>query len=149
MAEDDDATTERTTPGEPLLSTVYASVANEPFSEVSLALLLTISRANNEAVGITGTLIYRDQQFMQALEGPASAVRTALATISADPRHHDVWVLLEEPITERRYPQWSMRYQTLSDADVSAAPAWFGSPDSDTQRAASRADELVAWFTSR
>ena len=86
-----------------LLSIVYSSVATVPFSEVDLALLLSMSRLNNQARGLTGVLLHADGQFMQALEGPEWAVRSILATIAADPRHTGVWTLDEESITARRF----------------------------------------------
>lgn len=132
-----------------LLSIVYSSVATEPFTEVDLALLLAISRMNNESRGLTGVLLHRDGQFMQALEGPAGAVRTALRTIAADPRHTGVWTLAEERIAERRFGSWAMGYRPLSETDLQDAPDWFGSPEALDQRDGSRAGELLAWFRSR
>jgi hypothetical protein len=135
-------------PGE-LLSIVYSSVATGPFTEVDLALLLAVSRMNNESRGLTGLLLHRDGQFMQALEGPVGAVRTALRTIAADPRHSGVWTLAEERITERRFGSWSMGYQPISETDLTEAPAWFGSPEALEERSGTRAGELLAWFRAR
>jgi len=135
-------------PGE-LLSIVYSSVATGPFTEVDLALLLAISRMHNESRGLTGLLLHRDGQFMQALEGPPDAVRRALRTIAADPRHSGVWTLAEERITERRFGSWAMGYQQMSETDLAEAPAWFGSPEALEDRSGTRAGELLAWFRAR
>ena len=132
-----------------LVSVVYASTATVAFSEIDLALLLALSRTNNEPRGLTGLLLHRDGQFMQALEGPERAVRATLARIAADPRHTGVWILAEEPIVARRFGSWSMGYRGLSTADVSAAPAWFGSSEATPDRDESRAGELLAWFHDR
>lgn len=132
-----------------LISLVYSSAASVPFSEMDLALLLATSRMNNESRGLTGQLLYRDGQFMQALEGPARAVRTVFTTIAADPRHTSVWTLDEQTISARRFGSWAMGYRALSEADVAAAPAWLGSPEALQQHDASRAVELLDWFRSR
>jgi hypothetical protein len=132
-----------------LLSLVYSSAASAPFSEIDLALLLATSRMNNESRGLTGQLLFRDGQFMQALEGPARTVRAVFRTIAADPRHMGVWTLDEQAIPHRRFGSWAMGYRALSEADVAAAPAWFGSPEALQQRDASRAEELLDWFRSR
>jgi hypothetical protein len=132
-----------------LLSIVYASTATVPFDETDLALLLGVSRMNNEPRGLTGLLLHRNGQFMQALEGPERAVRAVLRTITADTRHTGVWVLHEETIDERRFGSWAMGYRALSSTDAAAAPAWFGSPEALEERTHSRADELLGWFRSR
>lgn len=132
-----------------LMSIVYGSTATVPFSEADLALLMTVSRTNNEPLGLTGLLLHRDGQFMQALEGPERAVRTTLARIAADPRHTGVWTLAEEPITARRFGSWAMGYRGLSDAEVYSAPAWFGSEQEALGQDDSRAGALLAWFRDR
>jgi hypothetical protein len=132
-----------------LLSLVYSSTAAVPFSEMDLALLLATSRLNNEARSLTGVLLYRDGQFMQALEGPEHTVRAVFATIAADPRHEGVWTLDERPIEHRGFGSWAMGYRALTEADVAAAPSWFGSPEALEQRDSSRAEELLAWFRGR
>ena len=144
----DEVTDENGYPDE-LLSIVYSSVATGPFSEVDLALLLAVSRMNNEARGLTGVLLHRDGQFMQALEGPTGAVRRALRTIAADPRHTGVWTLAEERISERRFGSWAMGYQPISETDLAEAPAWFGSPEALEEQSGTRAGELLAWFRAR
>jgi hypothetical protein len=140
---------ERAADGGALLSIVYASTATVPFSELDLALLLAVSRANNEPHGLTGLLLHRDGQFMQALEGPERSVRTTLARIAADPRHTGVWTLAEEPIAERRFGSWAMGYRALSTVEATTAPAWFGSTDGSLGRDESRASALLAWFRDR
>ena len=131
------------------LSIVYSSIATVPFSEVDLALLLSVSRMNNAAKGITGLLLHRDGQFMQALEGPIGAVRSTLRTIGNDARHREIWTLDEEYITDRRFGSWSTGYRPLTETDLAEAPSWFGSPEALDEHSGSRAGELLAWFRAR
>lgn len=129
-----------------LLTLVYSSVATVPFSEIDLALLLSVSRLNNEAHRLTGVLLHRDGRFMQALEGPAHAVRATVRRIAADPRHTDLRILDEEYVDERRYGSWAMGYQVPTEADLATTPAWFGSPEALDEHDGTRADHLLAWF---
>jgi len=96
-----------------LLSLVYCSTATRPFGQRELSDLLATSRANNEAHDITGMLLHRDGEFVQILEGDRYDVEKLMASIGRDPRHTDVRVLLEEPLHERRFDDWTMGYQAL------------------------------------
>ena len=67
---------------------VYASIANEDFSQGQLLELLATSRRNNEQSGITGMLLYNERRFPQVLEGNEAAVSATSARIERDPRHY-------------------------------------------------------------
>ena len=66
--------------GTALLSVVYSSTAVVPFSDHDLFELLEHSRENNARDGLTGMLLYRDERFLQVLEGPEEAVRRLRAS---------------------------------------------------------------------
>ena len=97
----------------PLIALVYVSASRELMSDEALDEILTVSRANNGSLGLTGMLLYYDGAFMQALEGPEQAVHQMVARISRDPRHGGMITLLEEYIAERYFPEWSMGYHRL------------------------------------
>ncbi len=99
---------------------VYVSSARTTFSEAELEQLLTKSRAANEAVGVTGLLLYHDGNFIQALEGPKKCVEAVLQRIEKDPRHGNVLVLIQEEDEERVFGDWSMgyvRYRELPEGE--------------------------------
>lgn len=100
---------------------VYSSTAVRPLSEAELEELLRNSRANNQRLGVTGMLLYKDGRFMQALEGEETVVRTLLQKIAADPRHYDVRLLDEGFTEEREFSEWSMGFERL-DGDGLEAP---------------------------
>ena len=97
----------------PLVSVVYCSSATRPFRAEELGDLLEASRAHNSEHDITGMLLYRSGEFVQILEGPRSGVDALMEKIGRDPRHTDVRVLIEEPLHERRFADWTMGYQSL------------------------------------
>lgn len=96
-----------------MISVLYMSTAKLPFTEQELSELLTKSRRNNERAGVTGMLLYKDLNFMQAVEGPEAAVDGLLQKIGQDPRHCGMVTLLREPIEERAFAEWSMGFVDL------------------------------------
>lgn len=94
-----------------MLSLTYLSSATELMGEADLEQLLTSIRPKNAARGLSGMLLYSGGNIIQTLEGPETAVRETYAQISTDRRHRGLIVMLEEPIRERVFPDWSMGYR--------------------------------------
>lgn len=144
--------TSTTTEG--LLSVLYTSNARTPFGDDDLAELLAQSRASNAAKDLTGMLLYRGGRFVQVLEGPEQTVRDIVATIGADPRHSDMRVLIEQPITHREFRDWTMGYQPIVET-TGDAPAGFRDTFDDLENAEDpsatlrAARELSLWFRVR
>ena len=103
---------------------VYISSAVVPFTKAQLLDLLAKSRENNEKSGLTGLLLYKDGNIMQALEGEEDAVRTTHARIERDSRHRGLLTLLQGPIAERQFPEWSMGLRDLRSPEVMSAPGF-------------------------
>ncbi len=103
-----------------LMRLAYASKATfeespiEQGIEPNVARILMSSRTNNAQSEIVGGLYYGDGRFFQYLEGEEESVRKLYDKISKDQRHTDVTTLLEEPIDERTFASWSMKYVPLS-----------------------------------
>lgn len=140
------------------MSIVYASTATQPFSGEDLGELLTISRNNNDRLGLTGMLLYRSGRFLQVLEGPESAVKERMDVIGDDPRHTAVRVLLHENLDSRQFPDWTMGYEPITDSMAEAMPGYrttFSDSDRDTgededPNASLRGlRELIRWFQER
>lgn len=103
---------------------VYVSSATHLFSKEELMGLLNQARLNNERVGITGMLLYKDGDFLQLIEGEEASVRRLYKTIEADPRHRSTIVLSEEPCQERLFTDWSMGFRDLSDPSLKQMPGF-------------------------
>ena len=97
---------------------VYASTANETFSDDELADLLNESRETNERLDLTGALLYRNGRFAQILEGPEKAVRAVYASIVADSRHCDISLVVDDAITVRKFADWTMAYRPAANSSV-------------------------------
>ncbi len=93
---------------------VYVSAAVTWFSESELRALLTSARFRNEHASITGMLVYKDGNFMQALEGPEAAVRALYRRIETDRRHNGL-VVLDCGVQEtRQFARWNMAFHDIS-----------------------------------
>ena len=143
-----------TTDDTALISLVYTSTASAPFRETALAHLLDQARASNGARDITGMLLYRGERFIQVLEGPAHIVRRLARTIGQDARHRDMRILMDEPIDERRFEDWTMGYGKLQSDRDQTPPGFRDSfadlEHSDEQSTSLRAlAELTLWFRVR
>ena len=79
------------------------------FDHMVLEDILTKSRANNPAIGVTGNLIYHSDLFLQLLEGPHLAVNRLYETILADNRHTDIVKLRDASFNRRLFASWAMK----------------------------------------
>jgi hypothetical protein len=79
------------------------------FDHLVLEEILTKSRSNNPAIGVTGNLIYHSDLFLQFLEGPHLAVHKLYQTILADNRHADIVKLRDETFSCRVFASWAMK----------------------------------------
>ena len=83
------------------------------FDDLELRNILLVSRHNNERDGITGSLICREDIYLQLLEGPRTAVSSAYARIMRDNRHAEVVLLYAGDAQERLFPAWFMRHDPV------------------------------------
>jgi hypothetical protein len=107
-----------------MFSLVYISSAADPMSSADLADLLSRSQRHNASLGVTGMLLYKDGNVMQVLEGEESVVMKLYSKIKGDPRHRGVLTLLQGPVPERQFPDWSMGFRDLRADEPNAAPGY-------------------------
>lgn len=103
-------TAERTTT---VFQIVYASAATVPFSDDDLVELLTKARTNNEALGVTGMLLYHEGSFIQALEGEQAVVEALYERIGRDERHDHTLLLFKGAAEDRAFDEWTMGFHRL------------------------------------
>lgn len=116
-----------------LIHLVYISSAVRWPDMDELVDLLGVSFERNRALGITGLLLYRNATYLQVLEGDEAAVRDTYARIQRDPRHTGLVKLIDEPLAQRQFPDWSgsfecERGQPLPDLDVPGFVDFFADP---------------------
>jgi hypothetical protein len=92
---------------------IYLSSAVTPFTKPELMKLLEKARDHNSRHNITGILLYKDGNFLQAIEGDQETLRALYRQIEKDSRHRGLVKLFDEPIAEREFPAWSMGFRDL------------------------------------
>ncbi len=97
---------------------VYVSTATQEYGQDELTRILAASRRNNSRDGVTGMLCYHGGTFFQMLEGPRDKVEAVMKRVAADPRHYGVMVLLEQEVSSRELPDWSMAFSEVSSRDA-------------------------------
>lgn len=79
--------------------------------------IATKARITNAAKDITGLLVFDGARFCQQLEGKAKDVVRMMEHIQQDPRHIEVELLHQGPLTERRFRRFSLGFVSLDDVD--------------------------------
>jgi hypothetical protein len=97
-----------------MFSLVYVSAAVTWFSARELRALLDQCRHSNAELGITGMLLYKDGNFMQALEGEERTVLALEARIAADRRHQGMVTLHSGHTAQRQFSDWTMGFFDLN-----------------------------------
>lgn len=98
---------------------VYRSSAREDLDRYSILNIINKAQMMNDKAGLTGLLIYRQNTFIQLLEGDEKTVKEVYAKIVKDRRHSDVKVLIESKSSMRIVPQFSMNYVESLSEDAS------------------------------
>ena len=93
-----------------LVELSYLSEAVSDMSFLGLMRLLESARAFNQQNGISGILLYDNQQFGQIIEGERASVMKAWKRIQEDKRHHRIELLEIREISERSFPDWLLRF---------------------------------------
>lgn len=137
-----------------LASVVYTSRATHAFDDDELARLLEESRANNDRLGLSGMLLYRQGSFLQVLEGPWMQVWDRMSVIETDPRHRDVTILIADRVQQRQFGEWSMAFPYHAGVAVESAPGYRSTFDdlyasSHPGRAGEALRELARWYQER
>ena len=131
-----------------LFSLVYTSRAVSPMSRDDLTGLLQQARSHNTSARLTGVLLYRDQTFVQLLEGQRNRVEPLYEAIRRDPRHHEVTTVSTREQLDRQFPDWSMAFDHL-DAEPVGLPGYSDLLDRSSTPSSAEADlvrELLELF---
>jgi hypothetical protein len=110
--------------GPRLYELIYGSVQTRPFTPVKLSELLTLARAHNQALDVTGVLLHQNGVFIQVIEGEDKVVSALFDRISRDQRHKNVAVFRRGPIQARQFAGWSMGFVELDAAALRTLGGW-------------------------
>jgi len=89
---------------------VYLSTAVKLMNDDQLIEILETARQNNSKQDITGVLLYSEGTFLQVLEGEESCIDAIFSAIETDPRHKNIITLIDGPIIQKNFKDWSMGF---------------------------------------
>lgn len=101
-----------------LIHLAYVSSASHELENEELIELLAQSRDRNSKLKVTGMLLYSKGCFIQVLEGEQPQVQDIYNSILRDDRNRGNTLLLNEEISERAFPSWSMGFRSLGSEDI-------------------------------
>ena len=107
-----------------MIHLIYISSATSWPSENDLKELLEQSRARNLRQNITGMLLYDNAMYMQVLEGSEKDVHDIYDSILKDTRNNGNVTLIEEEISQRDFPNWSMGFKNLESCSPEELPGF-------------------------
>lgn len=102
-----------------MIHLVYASVATQDFSPAQLTELLQKARVENQRLQLTGMLLYSEGNFFQVLEGEPGSVDGMYKKLRLDKRHHQLTLVMREPIAKRYFADWSMGFSSVTPQELS------------------------------
>lgn len=81
--------------------------------------ILRNAHINNAAADITGVFFHCGRRFLQFIEGAEDDIHGLMRRIKSDRRHTNIEILIDESVSERAFPAWSMDYSELeSSVDI-------------------------------
>ncbi|MEI4197337.1 BLUF domain-containing protein [Roseovarius sp. E0-M6] len=90
-----------------IIGTAYCSTP-VGFSFKTIDDILKVSQGNNLQAGLTGALVYDNNNYLQWLEGDPLTVRAVVERIFQDDRHTDIKLLTAHKLKGRWFPDWNM-----------------------------------------
>lgn len=80
---------------------------------------------------------------IQTLEGDDDTVAAVFDKIVDDPRHGDVFVIINEPVGQQEFPDWSMGFRDVTDMSDAELPGYSHFMDEDRASAFAGDDATV------
>jgi hypothetical protein len=81
-----------------------------PRDEGQITQIVDWSKRWNEAVGITGALLFTEEHFSQFIEGPPEMIAELFGKLQRDPRHTNLDILEKRTARHRIFADWSLAY---------------------------------------
>ena len=128
---------------------IYASIAAPQIGASDLKDILQVARRKNSQLSVTGMLLYISRSFFQILEGDEETLMDLFTIISADPRHGNVTKIIQEPIAERDFGDWTMGFSEVDPSElekIDGLSDFFQQGDSLTNLQPGRAKKLLSAF---
>ncbi|MEP1489809.1 MAG: BLUF domain-containing protein [Algibacter sp.] len=93
----------------------YISDSIEYESLDKLKALYLKAKANNQVHNVTGILIYKNQNFLQVLEGEETIVDATFNRIKSDSRHKNIFKVINTSIDERIFEDYNFGFTIIDN----------------------------------
>lgn len=93
----------------------YISDSIEYESLDKLKTLYLKAKANNQVNNITGVLIYKNQNFLQVLEGEETIVDATFNRIKLDSRHKNIFKVINTYVDERIFEDYNFGFTIIDN----------------------------------
>lgn len=114
---------------------VYESKATgSTGSLTNLATILAESQRNNDRDGLTGVLAAHGERYVQVIEGPPATLDNLLKRLNGDRRHREVSIIGREPISARRFGNWTMASARITPAQADTLDRLIEAQDASPDR---------------
>ena len=100
-----------------LVRLIYSSQLKANTNPSELARIHNAALSSNPKSGITGTLVFGDDKFIQYIEGERAEINHLFRRIGTDPRHEEITLIDFSEIIEREFNGWHMKLVLLSEAN--------------------------------
>ncbi|QDZ41031.1 BLUF domain-containing protein [Euhalothece natronophila Z-M001] len=94
---------------------IYVSEAVAGLAYPDLKDIMEKSEKNNTPIGVSGMLSYRNNKFLQVLEGERQAVSGTYEKILKDERHYKSQLIEFTEIDYRLFTNWSMKVVQMGE----------------------------------
>ena len=114
---------------------VYESKATgSTGSLTNLATILAESQRNNDRDGLTGVLAAHGERYVQVIEGSPAILDNLLKRLNGDRRHREVSIIGREPISARRFGNWTMASARITPAQADTLDRLIEAQDASPDR---------------
>jgi hypothetical protein len=101
-----------------LFGIAYTSRASRPLLTADIDRMLLAARTNNDAVGVTGVLLYGAGRFFQYFEGERAGIDDVYGRIRASSLHTDLIELQQREIPTRLFVSWHMGFREATESAI-------------------------------
>jgi NAD(P)H-flavin reductase len=91
-----------------MVELIYRSEMASSLNLPEVYAIMKEARQRNEAMSVTGVLLFNTQYFLQLIEGPEQSIDALYPSIERDRRHQKVERLVRRDISQRTWANWSM-----------------------------------------
>ena len=96
----------------------YISTREPNCTDQEIDKILAACKKNNPPIGITGILLYDNDQFLQYVEGDYKEINPLYDKIKKDDRHKDVIMVSMGVIADKIFPSWNMANKKINFSDI-------------------------------